>query len=104
MSELQEYMQSHIPEGWIVTHLINLAESDWQANIENGEHVSVGTGTTPEEALLIAGSKAEQGVYVGRLASLAAMNRAESRRIEGEGLLAALGLAKPKPKIVMARR
>lgn len=99
MSDLTDYLQSHIPEGWTVTHLIKL-EDEWQANISDDEHVSVGTGTTPEEALLVAGSKAEQGVYVGRLASLAAMNRHEDERSQqAGGLLAALGLEKPKVKI-----
>jgi hypothetical protein len=99
MSDLQEYLQSHVPDGWNVTHLIYL-EPEWQANVCNGEHVSIGTGASPEEALLIAGSKAEQGMFVGRLASLTAMYKNEERKIEGSGLLAALGLAKPKPKVV----
>src|SRR5215469_15746638 len=106
MSELKEYIDAHIPDGWTLSNLIHM-DTSYQANICDGDHVAIGTGETMEEALLSAGSKAENGVVVGRLAMLAETMkhfRKEQDKLEGSGsnLLVSLGLSKPKPKI--ARR
>ena len=84
---------SGLPAGFEVTHLISL-DPDWQANLRNDEHVAVGTGATPEEAIAAAAAKAELDQFVGRLFHLP-----YSRRHQPEqGLtLAALGLAQTKP-------
>ncbi len=41
------------PEGWALTHLINLGEC-WQANIASEEAVIIASGTSPRYALLTA--------------------------------------------------
>ena len=84
---------AELPEGFFVTHLISL-DPDWQANLRNDEHVAVGTGATPEEAIAAAAAKVELDQFVGRLFHLP-----YSRRHQPEqGLtLAALGLAQTKP-------
>lgn len=107
MSELSEYIEAHLPDGWTLSNLIYMETNSYQANICDGEHVSVGTGETMEEALLAAGSKAEMGVTVGRLAMLSQsikLLRKEQDKLENgqSNLLVSLGLSKPKPKI--ARR
>ncbi len=102
MSDLLEYMQSHIPEHWFISNLINL-EPEWQANICDGEHVAVGTGATPEEALLMAGTKAEEGVYIGRLASLERLYAHEAKKVDGNDLLSLLGMAPAKKPPIQRR-
>lgn len=56
-----------LPEGWRVTHLIELAENDWQANLTDDEHVVVKTGFTPRSAIQMACDHARIGHYTGRL-------------------------------------
>ena len=83
---------SGLPAGFEVTHLISL-DPDWQANLRNDEHVAVGTGATPEEAIAAAAAKVELDQFVGRLFHLPS-----SRALPEQGLtLAALGLAQAKP-------
>ena len=82
-----------LPEPWTLTHLI-LLDPDWQANIRGEEHISVGTGDTPSEAIANALALAEEGIFVGRLFSL---DRLEPAKADGLGLLALLNLTPPKP-------
>jgi hypothetical protein len=106
VSELSEYIEAHIPDGWKLSNLFDLSPG-YQANICDGERVAIGTGDTMEEALLSAGTKAENHITVGRLAMISEsmkLFRKEQDKIEGNNsnLLNSLGLSKPKPKI--ARR
>lgn len=106
MSELSDYIEAHLPDGWKLSNLFDL-DHGFQANICDGERVAVGTGETMEEALLAAGSKAENHITVGRLAMISEslkLFRKEQDKLENgqSNLLMSLGLAKPKPKI--ARR
>ena len=87
-------VSAELPEGFSVTHLISL-DPDWQANLRNDEHVAIGTGATPEEAIAAAAAKIEQGQFAGRLFDLP---YSRGLVLLEQGLtLAALGLAQTKP-------
>lgn len=80
------------PPGWSLTHLIWL-DPDWQVNICDGEHVAIGTGDTPYDAIISASSKAEDGAFAGRLAWL---DKKLYEPTVGLDVLATLGLTPPK--------
>lgn len=84
----------HLPPGWSLTHLV-LLDPEWQANIHDDEHVAVGTGATPEDAIAAACAKIEAEDFAGRLFSL------DHALVEGPrlSLVERLGLLKPKPVI-----
>lgn len=85
-----------LPEYWNLSNLINL-KPGWQANIADDEHVAIGTGATIEDALLSAATKANEGIYIGRLAHLERrLVETEETSAEGQSLLQKLGLGKPK--------
>lgn len=69
-----------MPEGWKLTHLINL-EGEWQANICDDEFVVVATGKEIEEAVYNAAQKTyNESSYTGRLFHLGAMRLEKPNR------------------------
>ena len=78
-----------IPIGWELTHLISLGQ-EWQVNIRSDEHVAIGTGITPDDALTQAIANANDGKFAGRLFHLS--NALQEVKTTGKDLLATLGL------------
>lgn len=52
---------------WRLTLLTELSQGSYQANICDGEHVAIGTGSTMQMAIIAAGYRAIDGDYAGRL-------------------------------------
>lgn len=98
MSAILAEITCLLPQGdeWYLSNLIFLTAESWQVNITNGEHVTVATGTNPEDAISNATLKAESGIFTGRLNSL---ERAYLEPAPSKLDLRSLGLAKPQPKI-----
>ena len=85
------HVSIELPEGFSLTHLISL-DPDWQANLRDDEHVAVGTGASPEDAIAAASQKALEGNFVGRLFHL----HYEPSKVPIALSLASLGLG-PRP-------
>lgn len=76
------------PEGWALHNLVNL-EPGWQVNLCDGEHIAIGTGDTPDDAMIAAECKIDCGEFVGRLHGLvrAREDKAPSSLLQSLGLL-----------------
>lgn len=68
MSLILSTISTLLPPPWHLSNLIH--DTTWQANISDDEHVAIGTGSTPEEALTSAATKALSHDYIGKLFSL----------------------------------
>lgn len=97
METLSAQLQSSLPEGWKLTHLI-LLDPEWQCNITDDEYVAIGTGESLESAITSAAQKALDGQTVGRLLSLGRLRTAEP-----SDLFSALGFKRPAPTVVTRR-
>lgn len=87
-----------MPEGWILTHIINL-DPGWQVNTKDDEHVVVATGETIEEAIIGASIKIAYGDYNGTLFHVASIRSPEFNFDSPRALLAKLGLTRPSAPI-----
>ena len=87
------HVSIELPPGFALTHLISL-DPDWQANLRSEEHVAVGTGASPEDAIAAASQKALEGNFVGRLFHL----HYEPSEVPITLSLTSLGLRKPMKK------
>jgi|SRR5215831_1903889 len=96
---IEDTLNETMPDGWYVTHLIKLSETDWQVNCTDDVHVVVATGNCIEFALNHAFSKIESGAYAGTLYSVRE-HMADETPVP---LLARLGLTLP-PKQPFNRR
>ena len=51
MQDLASQINSHIPQGWWLSHLIHLHDGCWQAHLRDEFHCVSATGEDIEEAL-----------------------------------------------------
>ena|ERR1700686_1993464 len=94
---LAEELNSLLPDGWRVTHIIDL-EPGWQVSLFDGEWIVVANDDSIETALNAAIIKTyDETAYTGRWAGLAALRAIEPPR--DNSLLSRLGLLRAQAPI-----